>query len=161
MGSGTFVRPICMPHLEKADQIGIRPLHPFTKAHQVEIDYPHSEYLRISGFGKTNRTNFENVHDLTMDYWQIDSKELLKAYVGALQNDECQARIKEGKGFDLNISSEQICAMGLPASEQNADTCQGDSGGPLVKLVEVFEEKAHKLGWSFEKKAEEMLKAGN
>merc|ERR1712046_347269 len=122
--SGTFVRPICMPHPEKTKQFDVKPLYPFTKRHQLAINYNPSEFLYISGYSK---------------------KTLSKASFGALRNDDCQKRI-QSVFSSVNISADQICAMSLPASDEIADTCQGDGGTPMVKFVQDAEKKIDDRG---------------
>ena len=153
---GTFVRPICMPHLDKSRRIGISPLHPYTKDHQVASSYPTSEYLYITGFGKTNKTSFDDINNIASDGWKINSDQLMKAYLGTLENHECQRRIRE-KSDDLVIWSKQICGLALPNAKEPVDTCQGDSGGPAVKLVDFFLEHAIKMGWDEDQKTEAMM----
>jgi len=154
---GTFVRPVCMPHLNESSRIGISPLHPYTKDHQQASKYPTSEYLHITGFGKTNKTSFDNIDNIASDSWKINTDQLMKAYLGTLKNHECQRRIREKSG-DLVIWSKQICGLKLPNEKDPVDTCQGDSGGPAVKLVDFFLEQAVKMGWDEDQKTEEMMK---
>jgi len=151
---GTFVRPICMPHLEKSSQIEIRPLHPFTRQQQMNSDF--DEYLWITGFGKMNSTKFDDIQNRASDSWKINSKKLMKAYVGSMRNDECQKQIRQ-KNDELIIWSKQICGLSLPSAKVKVDTCQGDSGGPAVKMVDFFEEKAQKLGWTEDEKMDAMI----
>merc|ERR1712050_406318 len=153
---GTFVRPICMPHIDEASRIDVNPLHPFTKEHQLAIDYSDSEYIFITGFGKTNGTKFDDIDNRASDSWKVNSDTLMKAYIGAVRNSECQKRIRQKNG-DLVVWNKQMCALSLPSHDEPVDTCQGDSGGPAIKMVDFFEEYALKMNWSDEQKIDAML----
>jgi len=157
---GTFVRPICMPHLDKSSRVEIRPLHPFNKNHQFASGY--QDYLYITGFGKMNNTKLGDIDNRASDSWKINSDQLMKAYIGSMRNSECQKRIKT-KNDQLVIWGKQICGLSLPSSKSPVDTCQGDSGGPAIKIVKELEEKAWKLGWSEDEKEDaymEMVENG-
>jgi len=157
---GSFVRPICMPHLEETERYNEKPLHPWTKEHQVGSNW--EDYLWITGFGKTNGTTFDKIDNLASDSWKINSDELLKGYIGPLRNVDCQERIRT-KNDQLVIWSKQICGLSLPNQLDPVDTCQGDSGGPAVKFVEVFledlEKEAIKNGWTDDDKEEKIFEA--
>merc|ERR1712066_17611 len=154
---GTFVRPICMPHIDKALRFDVNPLHPFTKDHQLAIDYLDSDYLFITGFGKTNGTKFEEIGNRASDSWKVNSDTLMKAYIGAMRNSECQKRIRN-KNEDLVVWSKQICGLNLPTNEgKPVDTCQGDSGGPAIKMIDFFQEHARKMNWNEDQKIEALL----
>merc|ERR1719189_3019237 len=110
-----------------------------------------------------NGTSFDNVDNLASDGWKVSSKTLMKAYIGSMRNDECQKRIRT-KNDELVIWSKQICGLSLPTAKEFVDTCQGDSGGPAVKMVDFFQEKAQKMGWSEDEKMEamiELMETGN
>ena len=80
--TGTFVRPICMPH---SDEFDVEPLYPFTENQLKNSNYQSYEYLLISGFGRTNSTPIANVGNMRTAIEQIESDELLKGY-GAILN---------------------------------------------------------------------------
>ena len=82
MNRGTFVRPVCMPHIAASEQVKFDFLDPWTKDNELnEQDY--TEYFWITGFGKTNRTTFEKVQERNdgrsdvetgmNDDWKIES----------------------------------------------------------------------------------------
>jgi len=151
---GTFVRPICMPHLVKKDLVNIRPVEPWTKQNALDSE---GEYFWISGFGKTNATSFNDTQkNLASNSWKKESNNLQKAYIGAMTTAECQDRLSV-RNPDLVISPKQLCAMSLPTEEVFVDTCQGDSGGPGFKFVEYLREEGIKNAWSNAKKEQRFM----
>ena len=73
----------------------------------------------------------------------------------------CQNKLREIKHADLNVSSKQLCLMGLPSQYSSgplADTCAGDGGGPAVKMVDAFKELAVSEGWSKARREREYLR---
>merc|ERR1711879_223137 len=134
--SGTFVRPVCMPDINK---------NPARNSTQ----------LLISGYGYTNKEDVANttlsrtLHPSNKS-WQTKSDVLLKAHVKYLPHEDCDNQNKEeySEFFEdesVNLSRKQLCAYG------EADTCKGDSGGPAVSMVDITDQnllakKAGRIG---------------
>jgi len=108
----------------------------------------------ITGFGKVNSTSLKsikNIKNLATADWTGDSVQLMKAYIAAMPNAQCEQRMRERGSEDLVISPKQMCAMGIPSKDPGGpvvDTCQGDSGGPAVKMVDNFKEKSLLENWT-------------
>lgn len=126
---GTMVRPICMPHPTKPRKL--QELKEFSKAEQAKGFH---DTVWITGFGKMERTP-----GVQTGNWQINAKFLMKAYLGAMSNKDCQTRIRV-MNSDFVIWRKQMCAFSLPLEKLPVDTCQGDSGGPLVVRVNALDE---------------------
>ena len=71
-----------MPHIAATEQVKFDVLHPWTKDNELN-NQDYTAYFWITGFGKTNRTNFEKVQERNQgksdveagmdDDWKIQS----------------------------------------------------------------------------------------
>ena len=142
-----------MPDLVKKMQGPVRPLNPFTFKRAMVPDS--KDNVWITGFGA-----------LSSDINTKRADKLQKAYVAAMLKAECQKKFSEKheKHPNVIISSNQLCAKGIPSEYQggqSADTCKGDSGGPAVKMVNALKETAIVEGWTKAEKTKKFFENGN
>jgi len=131
---GTMVRPICLP--SPSNPRPLNELKKFTEKEQIKSSGKY-DTLWITGFGK-----MEKVDGVQTGNWQIDSKHLLKAFLGPMSNKDCQERIRV-MNSDFVIWRKQMCAFTFPLevkANRPVDTCQGDSGGPITVKVNPMDE---------------------